>query len=102
MNSSDRMRLDKWLWAARFFKTRGLATVAVNGGKVHVSGNRVKPARYVRLGDLIAVTREQASIELVVRGLSGKRGPAREAQALYEETPASREAREARTVLRRS
>lgn len=96
------VRLDKWLWAARIFKTRALATVAVNGGKVRVNGSRVKPARDVRLGDLIAVTREQASMEMVVRGLSAKRGPAREAQALYEETPSSRDMREARAALRRS
>ncbi|HSC47979.1 MAG TPA: S4 domain-containing protein [Gammaproteobacteria bacterium] len=94
------VRLDKWLWAARVFKTRALATVAVNGGKVHVNGGRVKPAREVRLGDLIAVTREQASMEMVVRGLSAKRGPAREAQTLYAETPSSREARAVRAALR--
>jgi|SRR5215469_15407380 len=94
-------RLDKWLWAARIFKTRSLATVAVNGGKVHVNGARVKPARDVRIGDVIATTRESAGIEVVVRGLSDKRGPASEARKLYEETAESRSAREARAELRK-
>ena len=100
MRSED-VRLDKWLCAARIFKSRALATVAVNGGKVHVNGIRTKPARDVRLGDVIAVTRESASIEVVVRGLSGKRGPASEAQKLYEETPESLSARQARAELRK-
>ncbi|HLW74018.1 MAG TPA: S4 domain-containing protein [Gammaproteobacteria bacterium] len=98
MRSED-VRLDKWLWAARIFKTRALATVAVNGGKVHVNGARVKPARDVRLRDVIAVTRESAGIEVVVLGLSDKRGPASEAQKLYEETAESLSARQARAEL---
>ncbi|MGE5626172.1 MAG: RNA-binding S4 domain-containing protein [Bacillota bacterium] len=98
---SRNIRLDKWLHAARIFKTRALATVAVNGGKVHVNGARVKPARDVRLGDVIAVTCENAGIELVVRGLSDKRGPAYEARKLYEETAESKKAGEARSELRK-
>ena len=101
MGSED-VRLDKWLFAARIFKTRTLATVAVNGGKVHVNGARVKPSRDVRLGDVIAVTRDRAGIEIVVRGLSARRGPAAAARMLYEETEASRHAGEARTELCKS
>jgi ribosome-associated heat shock protein Hsp15 len=91
----ESVRLDKWLWSARIFKTRALATVAVNGGKV-------KPSRDVRPGDVIAVTRESAGVEIVIRGLSAKRGPATEARKLYEETEASRRAGEVRKELRKS
>lgn len=96
------VRLDKWLWAARLYKTRSLATVAVNGGKVHVNGARVKPSRDVRLGDVISLTRGTDSMELTVRGISDKRGKAAEAQALYEESAESIEARTTRAVLRKS
>ena len=102
MNSSDRVRLDKWLWAARLFKTRGLATVAVNGGKVHVNGVRVKPSRLAHAGDVIALSRGEERMEVVVRSLSAARGPASTARILYEETAASRSAREERSALRRS
>lgn len=95
------VRLDKWLWAARLFKTRALASAAVNGGKVHVNGSRVKPAHDVRIGDLVAVTRAEAGIELMVRGLSDRRGPASEARKLCEETEGSRQARQARAELRK-
>lgn len=98
---AEDIRLDKWLWAARLYKTRSLATVAVNGGRVHVNGARVKPARDVRLGDLISLTRGQEPMELTVCGLSDKRGKAVDAQALYEETAGSATARATRAVLRR-
>lgn len=91
---SEKVRLDKWLWAARFFKTRALATEAVAGGRVHVDGQRVKPAKDVRLGATVTVTKGPYEHEVVVRGLSERRGPASEAQQLYEETAASRERRE--------
>lgn len=97
-----KVRLDKWLWAARMFKTRALATVAVNGGRVHVNGERVKPAREARVGDTVSVTRGQEQIEFTVKGLAAKRGSAREAQALYAESAESKAAREARAELRRS
>lgn len=95
------VRLDKWLWCARLFKTRSLATTAVNGGKVHVRGSRVKPSRDVRLGDLISLTRGIDSMELTVRALAAKRGPAAEAQDLYEETPESMAARQLQKESRR-
>lgn len=95
------VRLDKWLWAARLYKTRSLATVAVNGGKVHVNGARVKPARDVRVGDLISLTRSDEPMELTVCGISDKRGKAAVAQALYEETAGSATARATRAVLRK-
>lgn len=101
-NGSDRVRLDKWLWAARFFKTRALATEAVNGGRVHLNDQRAKPSKDVRLGDEIVITRPGAApMTLHVRGLSDRRGPASEAQALYEETPESAEAREKDRLMRK-
>lgn len=97
MNGSgeDRLRVDKWLWAARFFKTRSLAADAVEGGKVHLNGARVKPAKPVNLGDMLEIRIDRFVFIVAVRGLSGRRGPASEAAKLYEETEASRAAREA-------
>lgn len=83
------MRIDKWLWAARFYKTRSLATQAVDAGRVTVDGARVKPARDVRPGDRLEIRLGEAEWTLVVRGLSTQRGPAPAAQALYAEAPAS-------------
>jgi ribosome-associated heat shock protein Hsp15 len=97
----ERVRIDKWLWAARFFKTRSLATEAVQGGRVHVDGARVKPARDVRIGEEIAVTVGDRTTVVVVRALADRRGPASEAALLYEETPESRERRERRREERR-
>jgi len=94
-------RVDRWLWAARFFKTRGLAQDAVAGGRVHVNGQRVKPAKALKEGDRIEITRGDDRLEVVVEGLSGRRGPAPEAQALYRETPESIAEREARREARR-
>ena len=89
-----KVRLDKWLWAARFFKTRSAAAQAVDGGKVDVAGERAKRSRLVQTGDVIVIRRPPYEQALVVRGLSETRGPAKEAVLLYEETPESREARE--------
>lgn len=83
------MRIDKWLWAARFFKTRSMAAQAVSGGKVHVNGARVKPARAVVSGEELRIRRGEVEFIVIVQGVSGKRRPAREAQLLYEETEAS-------------
>jgi ribosome-associated heat shock protein Hsp15 len=88
------LRIDKWLWCARFFKSRSQATAAVAGGLVHVNGERVKPSRTVHVDDRIEITRDEARFELVVRGLPVRRGPAPEARAHYEETAASIAARE--------
>ena len=93
-DQNDRVRVDKWLWAARFYKTRSLATAAVTGGKVEVNGERAKPARLVRIGDEVVVRQPPFQWMLAVRGLAERRGPASAAQALYEETAASRAERE--------
>ena len=88
------MRIDKWLWAARFFKTRSLATDAVAAGHVRVGGTRVKPAKEVRVGDTVEIRRDTFTWTVVVLGLSERRGPASEATTLYEETKESQETRE--------
>jgi ribosome-associated heat shock protein Hsp15 len=97
----DRVRIDKWLWAARFFKTRGAATEAVTGGHVHVNGERVKPARDVKQGDRLEIRRGQQRFTVVVTGLAERRGPASAAAELYEETPESIAEREKRREERR-
>ena len=86
---ADSVRLDRWLWAARFFKTRSLAAQAIGGGKVQVNGHRVKRAKSVHLGDEIRVRKGPFEQCVIVRQLSERRGPAKEAQALYEETAES-------------
>lgn len=88
------MRLDKWLWAARFFKTRTLATDAINGGKVQVNGARVKAAREVKIEERLEISNSEVRWEITVKALSDKRGPASEARLLYEETPESIKLRE--------
>lgn len=89
------VRIDVWLWAARFFKTRALAKQAVETGKVDVAGQRAKPSRGVRVGDGLRIARGEEVFEVEVRGLSDTRGPAPVAQALYAEDEASRARREA-------
>ena len=84
-----RVRIDKWLWAARFFKTRSLAAEAVDGGKVHVNGDRVKAARSLKPGDRLTIRRGPEEVELVVVALAEQRGSAAVAEALYQETEAS-------------
>jgi ribosome-associated heat shock protein Hsp15 len=97
----ESQRLDKWLWAARFYKTRGLAVEEINKGRVQLNEQDVKPARDVRPGDRISVRQGSLMRVVVIRGLSGQRGPAPAAEQLYEETQDSRLAREASTEQRR-
>ena len=86
MDSTDKQRLDKWLWAARFYKTRSLASQAIDGGKVHVNGERAKSSRTIKIGDCSSVSRDQLKMDVVIRGLNMQRRSATEAQQLYEET----------------
>jgi ribosome-associated heat shock protein Hsp15 len=88
------LRIDKWLWCARFYKTRSQASAAVGGGLVHVNGERVKPSRAVRVDDRITITRGETRMEIIVTGLPVRRGPATEARKHYTETPESVAARE--------
>ncbi len=96
-----RVRLDKWLWAARFFKTRRLATEAIAGGHVHLDGQRVKPSRPVRVGDRLEIRKGEVRFEIDVLALSERRGPASEAAKLYRETPESLARREREREARR-
>lgn len=89
MSELDQVRIDKWLWAARFFKTRSLASDAVNGGKVHVNHQRCKPGKEVKVGDLISVSKDKYTWLVTVTDLNKQRRPAQEAAALYSEDPAS-------------
>jgi ribosome-associated heat shock protein Hsp15 len=97
----DSVRVDKWLWAARFYKTRALATEAVLGGHVQLFGVRVKPAKDVRVGDALQIRIGTISWTIDVRGLADRRGPATVARTLYEERPESRELRERQAMQRR-
>ena len=99
---TDSVRLDQWLWAARFFKTRSLAKQAVDTGKVDVGGQRAKPSRSVRIGDALRIDRAGEMFEIEILGLSDQRGPAQVAQLLYAETEKSRLAREAARELARA
>ncbi|MFC4158818.1 RNA-binding S4 domain-containing protein [Chitinimonas lacunae] len=90
------VRIDKWLWAARFFKTRSIATDAIDGGHVHLNGDRVKPARALKVGDRLRIRTLGDEFEVVVEALSDRRGPASVAQTLYRETDESLQARERR------
>lgn len=95
------VRLDKWLWASRFFKTRRDAVEAISGGKVHLNGARVKPSRNVQINDKLEITRNNERYQVTVAGLNDKRRPAKEAQLLYEEGEASIKARESEREIRR-
>jgi len=92
--TGDRVRLDKWLWAARFFKTRGLASIAVAGGKVQVNGSRAKAAKQIQIGDTLRVRVGPYDWLVTVRAVTERRGSARDAQLLYDESPEGRAARE--------
>jgi len=93
-DSNDKVRIDKWLWAARFFKTRSLATEAVDGGKVDVNGARVKPAKLIGPGDEVRVRVGPQLFVVMVKDTAERRGPASVARELYDETPESLAARE--------
>jgi len=95
------VRIDKWLWAARFFKTRAAAQQAVEGGKVKLNGERTKPAKDLRVGDRLVIHAGTAAWTIAVASLSDKRGPAAVARTLYEEDEASRAQREEQAALRR-
>ena len=97
----ERVRIDKWLWAARFYKSRSLATDAVSGGLAQLNGVRVKPSKEVAAGDELEVTVGQTRRVVIVRGVSERRGPAKEAIKLYEETAQSIAARELAAQQRR-
>jgi len=98
---AERLRLDKWLWAARFFKTRGLAVQAIEAGRVRLNGERVKPAKEVRAGDVVAVRIGELEWVVDVRLLSARRGPAEAARRLYEERDESRAKRQAIVEVRK-
>ena len=95
------VRVDKWLWAARFFKTRSLASDAVDGGKVKLNGASIKPAKEVKIGDCLRIRSGDEERELIVRGLNEQRRPASEAQRLYEETADSLRRRAQAAELRK-
>ena len=99
---ADAVRLDVWLWAARFYKTRSLAAAAAGNGQVQLNEQRVKPAHAVRVGDVVTVRRDALVWQAVVTGLATRRGPATEAAKLYREPDAARAAREAEIAQRRT
>jgi len=96
--TEDRVRIDKWLWAARFFRTRSIAAAAVEGGKVQLNGERTKPSKLLKVGDSLNVRIGPYNWEISVATLSERRGRAAEAQKLYQETPESRRVREERAA----
>lgn len=98
----ERMRVDKWLWAARFYKTRSIAKTAIEGGKVHLDGQRVKVSREITVGERLAIKQGWDEREVIIKALSDRRGPAPVAQTLYEETPASVERREREAQARKA
>lgn len=97
----DAIRLDKWLWAARFFKTRKLAAEAVAGGKVHVNGQRSKPGKEVKVGTRLLISKDHYSWDITIIALNSQRRPAKEAVLLYQETPESHAQRQAQVALQR-
>jgi len=101
MSADEKVRLDKWLWAARFYKTRSLASEAINGGKVHLNGSRAKPSKEVKLDDQLRIRRATTEMTVVVIAISGKRGSATIAQTLYSETAESIAERERYEMLRK-
>ncbi len=101
MPELEAVRLDKWLWAARFFKTRKLASDAISGGKIHVNNQRVKPGKEVKAGAQLSITKDNLSWEITILAVTGQRRPAREAVFLYEEDPDSRAKRQQQMIEQR-
>jgi ribosome-associated heat shock protein Hsp15 len=101
MNESERMRIDKWLWVARFFKTRSLAAAAIASHKVQCNGEHVKPARELKVGDCLEITIGQSVFVVIVQGMAEQRRPAPEARLLYVETPESQAERLTQQELRK-
>jgi len=101
MSELDSQRIDKWLWTARFFKTRKLATEAVNGGKVHLNGQRCKPAKEVKAGMELSISKETLQWNLTIVAINSHRRPAKEAVMLYQEDPKSIETRQAEIILQK-
>lgn len=101
MSEAVKVRLDKWLWAARFYKTRQLAIDAVNGGKVHLNGQRTKPGKEVKIGAVIKIKKGGLEWDIVVVGFSKQRRPAKEAVLLYIESEESQQKRNAATAIKR-
>ena len=101
MADAQRVRMDKWLWAARFYKTRSLATAAIELGRVRIGGERVKPAREAHIGERVELVQGEQRLVIVVRALSAVRGPAAVARTLYEETAESLALRERQAQVRR-
>ena len=98
----ERLRVDKWLWAARFYKTRSIAKAAIESGKVHLDGQRVKVSREITIGERLAIKQGWEEKEVIVKSLSDQRGPAPVAQMLYEETPESTQRREREAQARKA
>ena len=98
---TEELRIDKWLWAARFFKTRSLASEAVNGGKVHLNDHRVKAGRLVKIGDTLSIQKSSDLFEILIVGINKTRRPAKEAKLLYEESEKSRLKREQEHAIKK-
>lgn len=101
MSELTTLRLDKWLWAARFFKTRSLATDAVAGGKVHLNGNRCKPSKEIKIADKLRISKDGCEWEITILALNEQRRPASEAALLYQESPESITKREQQRLQQR-
>ncbi|MBS9778342.1 MAG: heat-shock protein [Gammaproteobacteria bacterium] len=98
---NESVRLDKWLWAARFYKTRSMATDAIKGGKVHVNGNRIKPGKYAEIGQIVSINKSLQRFEIEILAISDKRGNFTIAQTLYKETESSISQREKDALMRK-
>ena len=94
MSDTESIRLDKWLWSARFFKTRKLAAIAISGGKIHLNGQRTKPGKDIKVGSRLEISKDQYSWDITITGINQQRRPAKEAVLLYEETIESHQKRQ--------